>query len=718
MSYTILSNSRRARRCNATAAALLLGLSALLGGCSKDTAEPVNPDNADRVEILPQAALGAGSIDATSGDAASKAPVSGSTANLPLWFARADQTSASAYGSYGATALSTTRTAGSGAQALAAFNPVQNYLSSGLKTKLTGWHPQATTFTGGVVTWTIDGSHDVMTAPRQEGDMKTAMPAFTFGHRLTQLQFSVYADDQTVADTWGNVTAITVTGQKNTCTYTLSSSETTGAVVFTGAATNVFTVQHLTAAKAGVGAANAKAMGDPVMIEAQEAATYKLNFTITTVGGGTKTVSIAARAYPAGQAIAVKLRLTRTEITGTAAITAWTWADNAYGDGEQDTDPELLVVNLSKNNTANCYIASEARATYSFKATVMGNGVGTDGVALAAIDPKSAKVFWQTGKVIEDGSVKLENGRVKFTLDADFNPADGGSALIAVYDNADPDATGAKVLWSWHIWATDYNPGEEVNYGLAANSKATVTGGEVHTYGTTYMTTNPGKAIMDRNLGAEKTLYALATGADDNWPTYGLLYQWGRKDPFPGAIINVVLNNAAVRPLYGATGTGTALSFTPEGGSKTIADAVANPGTFYKNPNDWTTQNDNLWNSTTGKKTAYDPCPPGWRVAPDKTWSDFTKDGNFTKAGDWTANHVKGGRLYTAGSVKAWYPASGWRYSDQGGATAYFVGRSEWSWSSSVDGNRSSSLYVDVSSFDSSRAEFRTNGNSVRCIQE
>ena len=84
-----------------------------------------------------------------------------------------------------------------------------------------------------------------------------------------------------------------------------------------------------------------------------------------------------------------------------------------------------------------------------------------------------------------------ESGEIHFTT-GDME----GNALIALC-NADGD-----ILWSWHIWFTDDPRGQEYY--------------------------NNAGTMMDRNLGATS-----ATPGDVG--ALGLLYQWGRKDPFLGS---------------------------------------------------------------------------------------------------------------------------------------------------------------------------------------
>lgn len=76
--------------------------------------------------------------------------------------------------------------------------------------------------------------------------------------------------------------------------------------------------------------------------------------------------------------------------------------------------------------------------------------------------------------------------------------------MIAVYDKDDPKTEDAKILWSFHIWVTEV---KEQHLGM--NVK-----------GNSY-------TVLDRNLGATSVIPGERS-------SIGLLYQWGRKDPFVG----------------------------------------------------------------------------------------------------------------------------------------------------------------------------------------
>ena len=361
-------------------------------------------------------------------------------------------------------------------------------------------------------------------------------------------------------------------------------------------------------------------------------------------------------------------------------------------------------LNLSASGSANCYIVTEP-GQYSFDATVMGNGKTTPAhtkgttsgddnfpaIVPTKLSPVSAEVLWETfntttapakGDIVSD--VMVMDGKVIFTTGSKE-----GNAVIAVR-NASND-----IIWSWHIWRTNNQPVEKP---LAAIGN---------------LTTNGEMVLMDRSLGALS-----ATSQDDL--SIGLLYQWGRKDPFPGG---ANLSNAT-----------TAIATTPSGvpavspgGSVTPTTALRNPTTFYMNSSDWTTRNDNLWgtplttrisvngrdyNFNKGVKSIYDPCPSGWRVPPGYVFANVTtsNDGTFDK-----------GYSFTIGQSNSalWFPAAGSRGYNTG--LIKYVGTSAYYWTSASDVNDpiyGIILYFTSGNSNSASGDNRAGGFSIRCCKE
>ena len=211
--------------------------------------------------------------------------------------------------------------------------------------------------------------------------------------------------------------------------------------------------------------------------------------------------------------------------------------------------------------------------------------------------------------------------------------------------------------------------------------------------------------MMDRNLGATS-----ATPGDVG--ALGLLYQWGRKDPF--------LGSSSISSNVEAKSTGTWPSSITASTSKGNVDyATANPMTFISSYDDWhySSRNNDLWKSS---KTIYDPCPVGWRV-PDGgekgVWSKACGTSpSFSNSYDSIDHGMNFSGKFGSASV-IWYPASCYRYSGDGSLN--LVGNYGYYWSVTPDGDYACSLYFgsygDVyPSFNYDRAY----GQSVRCLQE
>ena len=337
---------------------------------------------------------------------------------------------------------------------------------------------------------------------------------------------------------------------------------------------------------------------------------------------------------------------------------------------------EPAAVDLSAAGTANSYIVSEA-GLYMFTPT---KGNSSESVGTIS----SVEVLWESFGTSETPSVgslvsnaRYENGSIIFSTPESFRE---GNAVIAA-----KDANGT-ILWSWHIWLTD-QPEEQVYYNNAGT-------------------------MMDRNLGATS-----ATPGDVG--ALGLLYQWGRKDPF--------LSGSSIDSDDDAKSTITwpsAVSSNSLIGN--VEYATEHPTTFI-GPNsynyDWyytgTSSTDNTrWQS---EKTIYDPCPVGWRV-PDGDSNGVWAESLGSSSGfedeslyDSTHHGVNfSGMLGSESTI--WYPASGYRLSSDG--CLNYVSLSGFYWSVYSVSYYAYHMYLhyDGRVYPSSNST-RPNGYSVRCTR-
>ena len=276
---------------------------------------------------------------------------------------------------------------------------------------------------------------------------------------------------------------------------------------------------------------------------------------------------------------------------------------------------EDVAFDLSEIQTANCYVVTSA-GSYKFNASVIGNGA--DGILPDAefhtseptISPSSVEVLWETngsnvkavGEVVPNATL-TEDGYVNF-----FATGVEGNALIAA-----KDADG-KVIWSWHIWVTDA-PQEQQ-----------------------YVNSNGVFYVHDRNLGATRADQGTGEEYKDS---YGLLYQWGRKDPFAAGCFDYLRWD--------------------DTSPYSVKDLIEQP-TMVSSPNrslsstaNWTSDKIiDFWSDQC--KSIYDPCPVGYRVASSEVWSDFTDLSCIENSYDY------GLMVKFNQSESAWYPYSPYIY--------------------------------------------------------
>ena len=307
-----------------------------------------------------------------------------------------------------------------------------------------------------------------------------------------------------------------------------------------------------------------------------------------------------------------------------------------------------------------------------------------------------AEIVWaDAANLVYSPAIKHDANNDAF-LEFEVKASDiqSGNAVVAVTKS---DGVGSKtVLWSWHLWfapkdaldkikvinhqnvnyyftkeALGWKPtlwrGSTIARTVKVKVEQTVANNGTKAYTVINITQNPGS----QKKGATT------------------LYQFGRKDAFPGADIKQgsITENA--------------------GNNMSIQNGIQNPGSFYTLGDSWSKtppagySYNNLWsadNTVTGGvnvgndnpivKTIYDPCPVGFKMPANNAFTGFTADGQNLSTlnvdgtdNGWTFYINSGHIFWTNGSKTAtiYVPASGYRDRHDGSLNNVDNGGCYWS---------------------------------------
>lgn len=374
------------------------------------------------------------------------------------------------------------------------------------------------------------------------------------------------------------------------------------------------------------------------------------------------------------------------------------------------------VVDL-KDIYSNSYAISEPDTRYVIDVTHIGE-------TSQKITPADVKVLWQSdSKLVNYCEYKPEDGTFSFFIGSvevedEYGRVQDlivpeGNAVVAAYDQDE------NIIWSWHLWLTAK--------GLEDNA----------------ITTSAG-VFMDRNLGAYSNSAGSKAG-DDIFKSYGLFYQWGRKDPFVGPRdYNFSANSDHY--IYTAAGGYTNIRYVDAETEDeesiyqigTLEYAVANPLSLVlgaeNNGFDWiySSHDNSLWSSSS--KSVNDPCPRGWRVPAAGTFASFDIDESEDMADLESVRGAYGWNLVDKNTgVKIFMPGAGRRSYQTGVLTnmnnyGYDNVPMPWVghyWTAGVDGEQAESMFFDLNTtravnnrYESAKKMYRANAMQVRCVRE
>ena len=328
----------------------------------------------------------------------------------------------------------------------------------------------------------------------------------------------------------------------------------------------------------------------------------------------------------------------------------------------------------------------------------LGNGITNPYIySHAGCIPANCTLVWQDEPNLVT-NVDLSSDRHFLTFKVEQSTIRQGNAVVAVRNASN------TVLWSWHIWVTDYKPGatgttpdkeiinhQDKHYKIMSFNLGWCDEKEETYAERTVQVRFKQKPTAGYTPAATQTITVKQKAHTITELGNNTYYQWGRKDPFVGGLAGNIN-----KTWYDASGTTHTNQLPPTGSfsyhNACITSGITLPNTFctnnhmdYKYVNLWSADN-NVYtaNDNPVVKTIYDPCPAGYKIPPSNAFTGFTTTGqNTTNSSQFNVQQPwnKGwnfhcGLNHTGGTV--FFPASGLRYLNS--AVPYYVGSYAYCW--------------------------------------
>lgn len=385
-------------------------------------------------------------------------------------------------------------------------------------------------------------------------------------------------------------------------------------------------------------------------------------------GAVTQLLSTAGNPNTTGSGISIRFNTANDMAdpqiyTGTPKVRFYHASDNTIYE-----DVELFCVSGVIQEASNCHMVEPG----SMPILIPVSQANADGTTrIGSNDTYTAELIWTD----HQGGVKATSQKTVAAIDNIIVAGKGNTGYIFILPGAEEGNSvvavkvGNVIKWSWHIWTTAY------------------TGNETYT--------NNDFIFMDRHLGAF-TGFTTGVPAGNAYHKTGLLYQWGRKDPTPTGNPG---NNEPT--LYNASGVGATNRIATVHNAGSLDLSIQNPASYYSS---WSS---GTWGVT---KTAYDPCPRGWKVPSFKN-NNSPSVANSPWGGLPYAGWYPG---YDWGSKMGFYPATGWR---KGGLAAVGLGGNAWI-ACSYNANNAYYVICNNGGFNPAYADIRAHSLSVRCVKE
>jgi len=343
-----------------------------------------------------------------------------------------------------------------------------------------------------------------------------------------------------------------------------------------------------------------------------------------------------------------------------------------------------------------------------------------------------AKIVWadeQDLVHLSASPIKQDGGNAY--LDFEVKQADikSGNAVVAV-------TKGGTVLWSWHLWFAPKDALDKIKVTNHQNknydfTKEALGWKPIQWSGSTYSSARTVKVKVEQTVANNGTKQVAVLNITQNpgGKKEGIttLYQFGRKDAFPGVDKSKLATNS---------------HFTENAGDNmSIMNGIQHPDRYYAGGSNWNSNYGyyNLWsadNTVTGDwnvgndnlvvKTVYDPSPVGFKMPANNAFTGFTADGKNDGTMNVDGTDVKqtfsnnfGHNFWTSSSKKATinFPASGFRFSNGGALND--VGNSGYYWSAVPSGlNNGCDLFFHYFNVRPLSNDARSYGFSVRPVSE
>ncbi len=333
----------------------------------------------------------------------------------------------------------------------------------------------------------------------------------------------------------------------------------------------------------------------------------------------------------------------------------------------------LVYGNAIKNSAANsgAYIStSHNRGALKTFVNHLNNGI-TDPYIYnnTGCTPDSASLLWEAELNLVQ-NVSLSADKKSLTFDVPHSTIRQGNAVVAVLD------ANGSVMWSWHIWVTDYVAGSGTlgvsvsgkSYGIYPRCLGQVNGGDITDFKPRSVKVRFSQTDVPEGMTPlQKVLEFTQNGITINKGDRYTYYQWGRKDPMvPDAEEWYDATHQEIRTI-----TQMDVETALPAGMSLEQYWTLDPQAFWTSGHDFKFTYTNLWNTNLSTsspvKTVYDPSPVGSMMPMRTVYREITT--GTISYNDGTSS-VKEGYYIVMPDGTLWFPALGYRSGATGTTTS------------------------------------------------